>query len=153
MDFLKYLFDKFGLAGTLLIIFVLKEVGILDRLYKFLKIKKDDEEEPEREHRRSDDNGENHTHHRELEKNLQFLEEEFKASRLEWIAFKEKEALEEGRFIKLETAQIAQEKENSHLFKQHGILFEKIDKLDEKIDQRFLVINADIKAILNEMRK
>lgn len=78
------------------------------------------------------------------------------------------EATEDARFTKIENQLMAlQEKvnsENGHLFKQHGTLFEKIDKLDEKImanadtlsrkiDDRFLVINEDIKEILKQMRK
>jgi hypothetical protein len=43
--------------------------------------------------------------------------------------------------------------QETHLFNQNATIFTKIEKLDEKIDQRFLVINEDIKEILKEMRK
>ena len=43
--------------------------------------------------------------------------------------------------------------QEAHMFNQNATIFAKIDKLDEKIDQRFLVINEDIKEILKEMRK
>lgn len=67
------------------------------------------------------------------------------------------EAMEGERFSKIEGQLLAlQEKvarENTHLFNQNSSLFEKIDRLDSKIDERFLVINQDIKQILTEMRK
>ena len=75
-----------------------------------------------------------------------------------------KEYVEGERFVKIEAKLTAQEETNGHLFNQHKSLFEglaelnkkvddKTDKLADKIDQRFLVINQDIKQILAEMRK
>lgn len=47
------------------------------------------------------------------------------------------EALEEGRFAKLEGRMDAIEKESGHLFNQSKTLFDKFDKIDAKMDTRF----------------
>lgn len=45
------------------------------------------------------------------------------------------------------------EGDSKHLFNQHSTIFQKIDSIEKKIDDKFEILNSDIKQILLEMKK